>query len=148
METPANLPAKAPGTSVCELQQSYRAKLRPTEPAAVTAHLTACLALVRPVGMSDADVGDWLRVAAREVGHLPPELLAEGCAAARRTCTHHSQIVPAIIRETEQRLAIWRKIAGPIVRDDILDVQERIAWQPTLDEIEAIKRQAAENLRA
>lgn len=130
------------------MQQSYRAKLRPTEPAAVTAHLTGCLALVRPVGMSDADVGDWLRVAAREVGHLPPELLAEGCAVARRTCTHHAHIVPTIIRETEQRLATWHKIAGPIVRDDKPEVQDRIAWQPTINELEAIKRQATDSLRA
>lgn len=59
--------------------------------------LTACLALVRPVGMSGREAEDWLSAAASTLEHLPLDLLDAACAEARRTCTHHSQIVPAIV---------------------------------------------------
>lgn len=62
--------------------------------------LSACLALVRPVGMTEGETMDWLAVAADAVGHIPPHILESGCRRARTKCTHHSQVVPAIIEET------------------------------------------------
>lgn len=109
--------------------------------------ITACLALVRPVGMPQSEADAWLRVAAQEVADLPLELIDEGCRAARRTCTHHAQIVPTIIRETEERLAIMRKLAGPVERETIaLPAADR--WRPDAAELEAIKRNVAANLSA
>lgn len=74
---------------------------RPTSPEVGTALLTACLALVRPAGMTDRDVEDWLRVAVQTVGEYPVHLLDRACLEARRTCTHYSQIVPAIVAHIE-----------------------------------------------
>lgn len=88
-----------------------------TDPAPIhetVAMLASCLALVRPVGMAQADADEWLRVAARELSYLPGDLLADGAAHARRTCTHHGQIVPAIIKETDERLAARRKATRPV----------------------------------
>lgn len=63
--------------------------------------LTACLALVRPVGMGEDEASDWLGAAVTTIGPVPIGLLDRACLTARRTCTHHSQIVPAIIAEVE-----------------------------------------------
>lgn len=73
--------------------------------------LTACLALVVPVGMTEEGRREWLSVAWATLGHLPPDLLAIGCKAARQSCDHPSKIVPAIIAETEQQMH-WRRNAG------------------------------------
>ena len=64
--------------------------------------LSACLALVKPVGMGNEDAQAWLRVAAGELAHLPPDMLAKGCATARQTCTHHGQIVPTILKDVAE----------------------------------------------
>jgi hypothetical protein len=61
--------------------------------------------LVRPVGMAEAEVEDWLGVAVGTVLDYPAGLLDRACLEARRTCTHHSQIVPTIVREVEALLA-------------------------------------------
>jgi len=58
--------------------------------------LQRCFALVRPVGMTDSAARDWLTAAAAEVRHIPPATLARACAEARKTVTHHGQIIPAI----------------------------------------------------
>lgn len=68
--------------------------------------------------MQQADADTWLRVAAGEVAHLPFELLDEACRVARRTCTHHAQIVPCIIRESAERLATLQSLAAPMVRHE------------------------------
>lgn len=73
--------------------------------------LTSCLALVRPVGMTAEEAGDWLGVAIGEVAHYPAGVLHEAAVEARRTCTHHSQIVPAIIEAAEERMARIRRMA-------------------------------------
>ena len=70
------------------------------------AELTACLALVRPVGMSPDEAEDWLAVAAQEVMAYPPGILSAACLSARRSCTHHAQIVPHIVAEAE---AEWQR---------------------------------------
>lgn len=59
--------------------------------------LQRCLALVRPVGMTDSAVRDWLAAAVAEVRGIAPRALTKACAEVRRTITHHGQIVPAIL---------------------------------------------------
>lgn len=79
--------------------------------------LTACLALVRPVGMADAEIEDWLGAAGEAVGQVPIHILDRACLEARRTCTHHSQIVPAVVREADRLRAEERSLAearGPV----------------------------------
>ena len=74
---------------------AYR-NLEPTDRAKAGALLLSCLALVRPVGFTEEETRDWLGVALAEVQHLPTDLLEKGCSHAKRTCSHHSRIVPAI----------------------------------------------------
>ena len=64
--------------------------------------LSSCLALVKPVGMSDAMATEWLAVAAGELLDLTRNALKAGCAHARRTCSHHAQIVPTVLAEAER----------------------------------------------
>lgn len=78
------------------------------------AALSACLALVRPVGMTEGETIDWLEVAADTLSHLPIDLVERGARAARTTCTHHGQIVPAIIAETKETMQ-WRSTPKPPV---------------------------------
>ena len=40
---------------------------------------------------------EWLTVAANEVQGIPLPVLRQAAAEARKTCTHHGQIVPAIL---------------------------------------------------
>lgn len=70
--------------------------------------LTACLALVAPVGMSEDARTEWLKVAWGSLNGIPADLLTRGCAAARRSCDHPAKIVPAIIAEIDETWA-WRK---------------------------------------
>ena len=70
--------------------------------------LTACLALVVPVGMTEEARREWLAVAWATVGHLPPDLLSIGCKAAREKCDHPSKVVPTILAETKEMLG-WRR---------------------------------------
>lgn len=81
-------------------------------PQQAVALLTSCLALVRPVGMTPDEVEDWLSVALGEVMDIPGDALEIGCSAARRSCTHHAQIVPAIIREAAPIIERNRRIAA------------------------------------
>lgn len=84
--------------------KAWQPSLQPAEPEQIVAMLTACLALVRPVGMQESETRDWLKVAARAVAHLPLDILSDACAKVQTTCTHHGQIVPKIIAETAERL--------------------------------------------
>lgn len=70
--------------------------------------LTACLALVAPVGMTEESRREWLSVAWAELKHLPADILSAGCSEARKTCDHPAKIVPAIIEATSQAMR-WRK---------------------------------------
>jgi hypothetical protein len=60
--------------------------------------LLRCLALVRPVGMSDDMASDWLTSALFEVRAMDERQFRAGCQHARATCTHHAQIIPAIMQ--------------------------------------------------
>lgn len=72
--------------------------------------LTACLALVVPVGMTEEARREWLSVAWQTLKHLPSDLLAAGCIEARKTADHPSKIVPAIIAYAEPRLENRQRI--------------------------------------
>lgn len=67
--------------------------------------LTACLALVAPVGMDENARREWLMVAWDSLRHLPTDLLRAGCRKARLIADHPAKIVPAIIAETEEDMA-------------------------------------------
>lgn len=73
--------------------------------------LTACLALVAPVGMDEAARGEWLAVAWDTLKHLPSDLLSIGCRKAREVADHPSKIVPAILAETDETLRRRRELA-------------------------------------
>lgn len=81
------------------------------------AQLSACLALVRPVGMTEGETEDWLAVAAEAIEHIPPHILEWGAKGARQKCTHHSQVVPTIIADTREAVT-WhnRRQEGPILQ--------------------------------
>jgi hypothetical protein len=61
--------------------------------------------------MADGDVRDWLGVALGEVVKYPPDVIDYAAGEARRTCTHHAQIVPTIIEAAEERMAHRRRMA-------------------------------------
>jgi hypothetical protein len=84
---------------------------QPVSPQEATALLSSCLALVRPVGMTAEEAGDWLGVAVGEVIHYPAAALHYAAVEARRTCTHHSQIIPAIVEAADERMAHYRRMA-------------------------------------
>ena len=59
--------------------------------------LQRCIALVRPSGMTDTAVKEWLAAAVAEVRHLSGPTLARAASQARKTCKFPSEVVPAII---------------------------------------------------
>jgi hypothetical protein len=73
--------------------------------------LTACLALVAPVGMTEENRRDWLAVAWQTLKDIPPDILASGAKKARSLCDHPSKIVPTIVAETSELLK-WRRGAS------------------------------------
>ena len=81
------------------------------------AALSGCLALVRPVGMTEGETLDWLNVAADTLADIPAHIVEAGALAARKRCDHHSKIVPAIIDETREMVA-WhnRPKTPPVLR--------------------------------
>lgn len=70
--------------------------------------LGACLTLVSPSGLTSEDRKEWLAVAMQTLSGIPADLLAEGCASARRTCRFPSEIVPTILEKIGRRWQ-WRK---------------------------------------
>jgi hypothetical protein len=98
--------------------------------------LSPTLALVAPAGMSEDDQVAWLATAGQTLAGMPADLLARGCAAARRKADHPSKIVAAIFAEVG---AAWDSRKG-----DLLNVQRlmglasgekpaRRPWQRTDD---------------
>jgi len=77
--------------------------------------LAGCLALVRPVGMTEAAAAEWLAVAAGELAGYSRSLVLAGMADARKRCTHHGQIVPHVIRWMEDETP-WR-LGKPLRRE-------------------------------
>jgi hypothetical protein len=83
---------------------SQYSDLTPATAAEFRNELTACLALVVPVGMSEEARRDWLTVAWGTLKFWPVDLLRIGCEEARRTCDHPAKIVPAIVEATQDSL--------------------------------------------
>lgn len=86
--------------------------------------LAACFALVRPVSMTDDAATEWLAVAAGELAGYEKCSLRIGFAQARKTCTHHGQIIPAIIKAMEDA-SPWR-LGKPLPRQIPGRQQEQI----------------------
>lgn len=59
--------------------------------------------------MPEANRAEWLKVAHMTLADLPADLLARGCAKARRTCQFPSQIVPCIVEETASAMRLRRE---------------------------------------
>lgn len=85
-------------------------RLKPATNETFRNELTACLALVVPVGMTEEGRREWLSVAWQTLKHLPSDLLSIGCNEARKTADHPSKIVPAIIGYAQERLEARRRI--------------------------------------
>lgn len=144
------LPAHRSSTSRALSQQTWNEKLRPAPVTETVALLSSCLALVKPVGMSGEDAQAWLRVAAGELAHLPSDMLAKGCATARKTCTHHGQIVPAILKDVSEwydTVAEGARIASRR-SEAVAALTEPERWTPTVDELAQIKADVAKALKA
>jgi hypothetical protein len=102
-----------PPTALAQRQEQRSkslARLVPATNEQFRNELTACLALVVPVGMTEEGRSEWLSVAWATLSHLPPDVLAVGCKAARERCDHPSKIVPTIIAETKEMMG-WRRDA-------------------------------------
>jgi hypothetical protein len=61
--------------------------------------------------MTADEAEDWLGVAVGEVLNYPAAVLHEAAVEARRTCTHHAQIVPALVAAADERMAHLRRMA-------------------------------------
>lgn len=144
------LPANRSSTSHALSQQTWNEKLKPAPVTETVALLSSCLALVKPVGMSSEDAQAWLRVAAGELSHLPSDMLAKGCATARKTCTHHGQIVPTVLKDVGEWYDTVAEGARRASRrsEAAAALPEPEAWRPTLAELEKVKADIAKALRA
>ena len=91
-------------------QRGTSLALQPATRQEFAVELTACLALVVPVGMTEEARREWLSVAWQTLKHLPSDLLAAGCLQARKTADHPSKIVPAIVAYAEPRLSSRKRI--------------------------------------
>lgn len=76
--------------------------------------LSACLALVRPVSMTEDAAAEWLAVAASELAGYGKLMVEAGLSDARQNCTHHGQIVPHVIKWM-QGSTPWR-MGQPLAR--------------------------------
>jgi hypothetical protein len=82
--------------------------LHPVSREEFAAEMSACLALVAPVGMDQAAKRLWLTAAYRALDGIPIALLKKGATAAMKTADHPAKVVPAIMREIESDWN-WRK---------------------------------------
>lgn len=122
------------------------ARLEPASSTVFRNELTACLALVVPVGMTEEARREWLAVAWGTLKHLPADMLARGCEAARATCDHPSKIVPTIIAETKDWLEIRRRSAAepsqpclpPPIKRSLLDRRGEAMTEDEATELNAI----------
>lgn len=74
-------------------------------------HLTACLALVAPAGMTEESRREWLRVAWDTLGHLPSDILERACRVARQKCDHPAKIVPTVLDAAAESMRVRREAA-------------------------------------
>ena len=81
--------------------------------------LAACFALVRPVGMTEDAATEWLAVAAHELAGYKQWMVESGLKAARKTSTHHGQIIPKAI-EHMRTLDPWQPLEQRNPRADLI----------------------------
>jgi hypothetical protein len=124
------LPSRQPGTSGSGSQR--------VSPELAIALLTSCLALVRPVGMSEAEAEDWLGVAVGTVLDYPAGILDRASLEARRSCTHHSQIVPTIVREADLLVARAASLREASVPNIPAEVKQLAAPKITQADVDAM----------
>lgn len=99
-------------------------------------HLAACLALVRPVSMSDEAAVEWISVAARELSGFPPSVIEQACSAAKRKCGHHAKILPFVSEECERIEVEFHRMrdAAQVIPLERRDPQRRkLAFSEILD---------------
>lgn len=53
--------------------------------------------------MTEQETEDWLSVAVGVIGEQSRSVIARAALEAQKTCTHHSQIVPSIMKFCEER---------------------------------------------
>lgn len=112
--------------------------------------VASALALVRPVGMGEEAADEWIALAANELRDIPADLLEEAVVAVRRTCTHHGQIVPTVFAHVQDRWDERKRLRfghierGPRRKADPAPTEW---WQPSAEELEAVKRGLADKLR-
>ncbi len=111
MDMASNLPAlaKQPQQSLVLATGTTkpRCDLTPATRQQGKAELGGCLTLVSPSGLTADDRTEWLAVAMQTLSGIPADLLAEGCAEARRKCRFPSEIVPMVLATIEARWK-WR----------------------------------------
>jgi len=90
---------------------------RSATPEQLQSELTACLALVGAVGMTEDARCEWFKAARITLEGIPSDLLAMGCRKARLVSDHPSKIVPAIMDEVRERWE-YRFQMPPPVRGD------------------------------
>lgn len=61
--------------------------------------------------MTDETASDWLAAAIGETADMTDELFRQGVTEARRACTFHGQLVPAI-RAPQRRVDDYRQSIG------------------------------------
>lgn len=76
--------------------------------------------------MSEAEAEDWLGVAVGTVLDYPAGILDQAALEARRTCMHHSQIVPTIIREADALMARSASLREASVPSNVLPIPKRL----------------------
>lgn len=89
--------------------------------------LTSCLALVRPVGMTEEEAEDWLSVALGVVAEYSATSLRVAARKAQKSCTHHAQIVPTIVEHCEAYGAPARIWEGAWQGKDLLPAPSPLA---------------------
>jgi len=91
--------------------------------------------------MNDQAAEDWLSVASAELTGYPLSLVKIGCDAARRECTHHSQIVPFVLKKIGE-MRPWSTLDE--LRALPSQKAERIEYEP---EVQALIAHAAKGLK-
>lgn len=117
-------------------------RLRPASRSEFRDALGACLALVAPVGMTEDDRAQWFRAAWETLDGIPADLLAQGCAVARKWADHHAKIVPAILREIED---IWQRRKA--MRSDVLAAIAKMDQPPLAKEDRCTPEQVREIIK-
>jgi hypothetical protein len=118
---------------------SPRCDLAPATRQQGKAELGGCLTLVSPSGLTAEDRTEWLAVAMRTLSGIPADLLADGCAEARKRCRFPSEIVPTVMAAVEQRWK-WRiEDAARPVREFVSLPSQAADTSPLVDPAEVRK---------